>query len=163
MISAPPQHTAESGAGVLQAERGETLPGRDGRGGEERRAGAGLRLQRSSAGFAHLHFPLVACEYTLACIISARACACIYGVSPTKKDCVCAPVPGKTKNASGVEMEWLCSKRHRTRPIRTTLDHAVHSVQRTARTGVPCTISCIASVQPLITWLGANEVGSPRA
>ena len=26
----------------------------------------------------------------------------------------------------------------------------------------PCTMSCIASVQPLITWFGANVVGWPR-
>ena len=26
----------------------------------------------------------------------------------------------------------------------------------------PSTMSCIASVQPLITWLGANAVGAPR-
>ena len=27
----------------------------------------------------------------------------------------------------------------------------------------PSTISCIASVHALITWLGAKEVGEPRA
>merc|ERR1719198_1471826 len=27
----------------------------------------------------------------------------------------------------------------------------------------PSTMSCIASVQPLITWFGANVVGEPRA
>ena len=27
----------------------------------------------------------------------------------------------------------------------------------------PSTMSCIASVHPLITWLGANDVGEPRA